>query len=125
MVGFVRSLSNERGKSKLATLIILAIIVGVIYSAIQFVAPVVDYLKMKNIAYDVMNSVGDKGNDQIMDRLFNMTKKSGIEVDPENVTIQREEGGPATLVIDYSETVVIVKDKLEQTLNFHIEEKAR
>ncbi len=125
MGGFMRSLGNERGKSKLATLLILAIIVFVFYSAIQFVPPVVDYLKMKNIAYDTMNSVGKKGNDAILDRVFSMARKSGIEVNPENVTVQQEEGGPATLVIDYSETVVIIKDKLEKTLNFHIEETAR
>jgi hypothetical protein len=125
MGGFVRSLNNERGKSKFATLLTIAVIIAVIYSAIQFVPPVVDYLKMKNIAYDVMNSVGTKGNDAILERLFRMAKKSGIEVDPENVSILQEEGGPATLVIDYSETVVVLKDKIEKTLSFHIEETAR
>jgi hypothetical protein len=125
MGGFMRSLGNERGKSKLATLLIIAIIVFVFYSAIQFVPPVVDYLKMKNIAYDTMNSVGKKGNDAILDRVFSMARKAGIEVNPENVTVQQEEGGAPTLVIDYSETVVIIKDKLEKTLNFHIEETAR
>lgn len=125
MRGFMSSLGNERGKSKLATLIILAVIVFVIYSAIQFVPPVVNYLKLKNIAYDTMNSVGKKGSDAILDRVFSMARKSSIELNPESVTIKQEESGPATLVIDYSVTVVIIKDKLEKVLNFHIEETAR
>jgi hypothetical protein len=101
------------------------VVVAIIYAAIQFVPPVVDYLKLKNIAYDVMNSVGDKGDDKIMERLTNMANAADITLDPESIVINREESGPATLVIDYSETVVLVKDKLEKTLNFHIEEKAR
>ncbi len=125
MDGFMKSIGGDRGKSKLATLFILAVIIAVFYGLIQFVPPVVDYLKMKNIAYDVMNSVGDKGNDAILERLLRMAKKSGIEINPETVTIEQEEGGPATLIIDYSETVVLIKDKLEKTLNFHIEETAR
>jgi hypothetical protein len=125
MGGFMRSVSDRRGKSRLGTLLIVAIVVAVIYAAIQFVPPISDYLKMKNIAYDVMNSVGNKGDSQILDRLFNMTKKAGIEITPENVVIVREESSPVVLVIDYSKTVVLIKDKLEKTLNFHIEETAR
>jgi hypothetical protein len=125
MSGFTKSIGGERGKSKLATLIILAGIIAVIYGGLQFVPPVVDYLKMKNIAYDVMTSVGDKGNDAILERLFRMARQAGIEITPENVTIEKEESGPATLIVDYSETVVLIKDKLEKTLNFHIEETAR
>lgn len=125
MGGFMRSIGSERGRSKLAMLFTIAVVVAVIYAAIQFVVPVVGYLKMKNIAYDVMNSVGKKGDDQIMERLLNMTRSADIEISPENVVIEREESGPAKLVIDYSETVVLIKDKLEKTLNFHIEETAR
>jgi hypothetical protein len=125
MGGLVRSLGNERGKSKFATLLILAIIIAIIYTAIQFVPPFVNYLKLKNIAYDTMNSVGKKGSDAIMERVFHMAKNADIELDPETVTVVQEESGPATLVIDYSETVVVIKDKFEKTLNFHIEETAR
>ena len=121
----MKSIGGERGRSKLATLIILAAIIAVIYGVLQFVHPVVDYLKLKNIAYDVMNSVGKKGNDAILERLSSMTRNSDIQLDPESVTIERDESGPATLIIDYSETVVLIKGKLEKTLNFHIEETAR
>lgn len=125
MGGFMRSVSDRRGKSRLGMLLIVAVVAAVIYAVIQFVPPISDYLKMKNIAYDVMNSIGDKGDNQILDRLFNMTKKAGIEITPENVVIEREESRPVVLVIDYSKTVVLIKDKLEKTLNFHIEETAR
>jgi hypothetical protein len=125
MDGFMKSIGGKEGKSKLAMLLILAVIGAVLYSVIQFVPPVVDYLKLKNIAYDVMNSVGDQGNDVILDRLTQMTYKAGIQINPESVTIERDESGPATLIVDYSETVVLIKDKLEKTLNFHIEERAR
>ncbi|MBN2225311.1 MAG: hypothetical protein JW765_11580 [Deltaproteobacteria bacterium] len=121
----MRSVSDRRGKSRLGMLLIVAVVAAVIYAVIQFVPPISDYLKMKNIAYDVMNSIGDKGDNQILDRLFNMTKKAGIEITPENVVIEREESRPVVLVIDYSKTVVLIKDKLEKTLNFHIEETAR
>ena len=125
MGGFMKSIGGERGRSKLATLIILAAVIAVIYGVVQFIPPVVDYLKLKNIAYDVMNSVGKKGNDAILERLSSMTRNSDIQLDPESVTIERDESGPATLIIDYSETVVLIKGKLEKTLNFHIEETAR
>jgi hypothetical protein len=125
MDGFMKSIGGKEGKSKLAMLLILAVIGSILYSVIQFVPPVIDYLKLKNIAYDVMNSVGDQGNDVILDRLTQMTYKAGIQINPESVTIERDESGPATLIVDYSETVVLIKDKLEKTLNFHIEERAR
>ncbi len=125
MGGFMRSIGNRHGKSRLATLITLAVIAAAIYAAIQFVPPVVEYLKMKNIAYDVMNSVGGKADSQILDKLFNMANSADIDITQENVVIEREESGPATLVIDYSRTVVLIKDKLEKTLNFHIAETAR
>ncbi len=125
MDGFVKSISGRHGRSKLATLFIIAIVLAIIYAVIQFIPPVVNYLKIKNIAYDVMNSVGDKGDDKILERLHNMANAADITLNPESIVIEREESGPATLVIDYSETVVLVKDKLERTLNFHIEEKAR
>ena len=129
MSGFTRSLRNERGKSKLATLLILAVIAAIIYTIVKFVPPVVDYLQMKNIAYEVMNSTAKEGtktgSDAILQKFFRMSKKAGIDVDPESVTILQEESGPPTIVIDYSETVVLIKDKLEKTLNFHIEETAK
>jgi hypothetical protein len=125
MGGFMRLIGDRRGRSGLATLLIIAVIVAVIYVVVKFVPPAADYLKMKNIAYEVMNSVGNKGDNQILDKLLNMTKKADIPITAENVVIVREESSPVVLVIDYSETVVILKDKLEKTLTFHIEETAR
>ncbi len=118
-------IGNRRGRSGIATLFIIAVVVAIVYVVLKFVSPVADYLKMKNIAYEVMNSVGNKGDSQIMDKLMNMIKKTDIPVTAENVVIVREESSPVVLVIDYSETVVILKDKLEKTLTFHIEETAR
>jgi hypothetical protein len=125
MSGFFKSIGGERGKSKLATLLILAVIAAVIYGVVQFVPPLVEYLKVKNIAYEVMNSVGDKGNDVILDRFLRMSKKDDIQMDPENVTIEKSESGKATLIVDYTRTVVLIKDKLQRDLTFHIEEKAQ
>jgi hypothetical protein len=124
MIGIMKFVTGRSGASRIKTLITLAIMAAVVYTAIKFIPPYVDYLKMKNAAYDTMNSVGDKGDDVILQRFMRMAKDIKPELAPENVTIERGESGPATLLIDYSVTVVLIKDKLEKVLNFHIAEKA-
>ena len=124
MIGIMKFVTGRSGASRIKTLITLAIMAAVVYTAIKFIPPYVDYLKMKNAAYDTMNSVGDKGDDVILQRFMRMAKDIKPELAPENVTIERGESGPAMLLIDYSVTVVLIKDKLEKVLNFHIAEKA-
>ncbi len=124
MIGMMKFVTSRNGASRIKTLITLAIIAAVIYTAIKFIPPYVDYLKLTNAAYDTMNSVGDKGDDVIMQRFMRMAKDVKPDLAPEDVTIERGESGPATLLIDYSVTVVLIKDKLEKVLNFHIAEKA-
>ena len=125
MVGIMRLIESPRGASKIKTIITLAIIAAIVYCGIKFIPPFVGYLKVKNAAYDTMSSVGDKGDDKILERFLRMTRDIKPGPTQENVTIERNESQPATLVVDYSVNVVLIKGKLEKLLKFRVEEKAK
>jgi hypothetical protein len=119
----MRFFADRRGASRIKTIITLLVIAAIAYTVIKFVPPYVNYLKIENAAYDTMNSVGGKGDDVILDRFLRMTKDIKPKLTAENAVVQRDESGPATLVVDYSVNVVLIKGKLEKLLTFHIEEK--
>ncbi len=117
-------LLSERGEGRGKFLLTVIIIALTLYLAVKFVPPVVQYLEISKMTDDFVYQYGDEPNNTIRGGLGPKIKSIKSDLGADDIEITRE-GKKTTVTIDYSVKVVLIPDKYDKVLDFHIEKSNR
>ena len=117
-------LSGERGEGRGKLFFTIIIIALILYLAVKFVPPVVQYIKISKLTDDFVYQYGDAPDFTIRGGLGPKIKKIRSDLGSDDIEITRE-GKKTTLTIDYSVKVVLIPEKYDKVLDFHIEKSNR
>ena len=115
-----RLLVSERGASRFKFLLTMIIIALAIYLVAKFLPPVMEYMKISKLTDDFIYQYGDEPDYTIVSSLGPKIRKIRSDLGADDIVITRE-GKKTTVTIDYSVKVVLIPDKYDKVLDFHIE----
>jgi hypothetical protein len=119
-----RLLVSERGASRFKFLLTVIIIALAIYLIAKFLPPVMEHIKISKLTADFVYQYGDESNYTIKNSLGPKIRKIRSDLGADDIVITRK-GKKTTVTIDYSVTVVLIPDKYDQVIDFHIEKSNR
>jgi len=113
-------LSSAKGEGRFKTLLSLAVLAGFIYLGMKFVPPYIEYFKLSKFVEEFVYQYGDDGDEFIITNLPPKVQEIKSDLNADDIVIEHD--GDTTIVsIDYSVVVVVIKDKYEKELFFHVE----
>jgi hypothetical protein len=113
-------LLSERGVGRGKFLLTVIIIALVLYLAVKFVPPIVEYLKISKLTGDFVYQYGNEPDSTIRGGLGPKIKDIKNNLGADDIEITRE-GKKTTVTIDYSVKIVLIPNKYDKVLDFHIE----
>lgn len=117
-------LSSERGEGRGKFFLTIIILASILYLAIKFVPPFAQYLKISSLTDDFVYQYGDEPDFTIRGGLGPKIKAIKSDLGSDDIEIIRE-GGKTTITIDYSVKVVLIPEKYDKVLDFHVEKSNR
>jgi len=105
----------KRGTSLIGILILLAIIVFGMIFGIKWVLVKVRYGAIKDKVEDLIRFAETKNDATMIREIMGKAHDNNIQIDPDSILIDREEGDHITISVSYTDSIVLPK----KTLYFH------
>ena len=118
-----RVLLSQRGEGRGKVVVGIIIVVLIVYGVSKFYPPYKTYFDLKNVVEDFMWSNGRAGPDIIYSKLPAMVTDVKSDLGRDDIVVTKR-GDKYVATIEYVETVILIPDKLEHELEFHIEKES-
>jgi len=115
-----RALHSQRGEGRGKVVVGIIVVVLIVYGISKFYPPYKTYFEVKKTVEDFMWANGSLGEAKISSDLPKFVSEVKEDLGREDIVIKKV-GNKYLATIDYSETVVLIPDKLEHELEFHVE----
>ena len=115
-----RAVLSQRGEGRGKVVVIIIIIVVIVFGVSKFYPPYKTYFELKKVVEDFMWANGHQGEVKIYADLPAKVAAVKGDLGAEDIVVTRS-GNKYVATIDYVETVVLIPDKLEYDLEFHVE----
>ena len=101
-------------------LVMIIVIALVAYAASKYFPPVKRHMELKKVVEDYMWANGTGGERPILQKLPPKVSEVKEDLGRDDIVVKKV-GNKYITSIDYTETVVLIPDKLEHELEFHVE----
>lgn len=115
-----RVLLSQRGEGRGKVVVGIIVVVLIVYGISKFYPPYKTYLEVKKVVEDFMWSNGSLGDTKINSDLPGLVSAVKEDLGREDIVVKKV-GNQYLATIDYVETVILIPDKLEHDLEFHVE----
>lgn len=115
-----RVLLSQRGEGRGKVVVGIIVVVLIVYGISKFYPPYKTYFEVKKVVEDFMWSNGSLGETKINSDLPGLVSAVKEDLGREDIIVKKV-GNQYLATIDYVETVVLIPDKLEHELEFHVE----
>ena len=115
-----RVVLSQRGEGRGKVIVGIIVIALIVYGVSKFYPPFRTYMDLKKVVEDFMWSNGSMGESNIYMHLPDMVTAVKADLGRDDIVV-RKKGNKYIATIDYVETVVLIPDKLEHDLEFHVE----
>ena len=111
---------SQRGEGRGKVVVGIIIVVLLVYGVSKFYPPYKTYFDLKKVVEDYMWANGHWGNEKIYNELTPKIAAVKEDLGADDIVVMKK-NNKYIATIDYTETVVLIPDKLEHELQFHVE----
>ena len=115
-----RVLLSQTGEGRGKVVVGIIIVVLIVYGINKFYPPYRTHIEMKKVVEDYMWANGHHGKEKIYTDLPKMVSEVKEDLGKDDIIVKKQ-GNKYVATMDYTETVVLIPDKLEHVLEFHVE----